>query len=49
MLDAFSKKALASKLIDENKIAAAKVISIKKTFEEIEKQILKMNSKIKEA
>ena len=47
-LDAFSKKALASKLMVENKLTAAKVTSIKRTFEEIESQILKMNSKIKE-
>jgi hypothetical protein len=47
-LNTFSKKALASKLIVEDKIAATKVNSIKRTFEEIESQILKMNSKIKE-
>lgn len=47
-LNTFSKKALAGKLIMENKITATKVNSIKRTFEEIESQILKMNSKIKE-
>ena len=37
-LNTFSKKALAGKLIMENKITATKVNSIKRTFEEIESQ-----------
>lgn len=39
-LDAFSKKALANKLTLEDKLTSAKVTSIKRTFEEIENQIL---------
>ena len=47
-LNTFSKKALASKLIVESKAASTKVNTIKRTFEEIESQILKTNSNIKE-
>ena len=47
-LNTFSKRALASKLIVEGKVASTKVTAIKRTFEDIESQILKTNSNIKE-